>query len=36
MKKKNEIKVGCCGFAVSQQKYFQSLLEADLKFCDRF
>ena len=24
MKKTGEIKIGCCGFAVSQQKYFQS------------
>jgi uncharacterized protein YecE (DUF72 family) len=24
MQKKAEIKIGCCGFAVSRQKYFQS------------
>ena len=30
--KKNEVKIGCCGFAVSQQRYFQSNLR---KFFDR-
>jgi hypothetical protein len=24
MKKKDDINIGCCGFAVSKQKYFQS------------